>query len=354
MYIKKINLKNFRNYDSLSCEFDPRVNIIIGDNAQGKTNLIEAIYMSAFTRSFRTRKDTETIRFGCDQADIISDIVKEDDENRLEIRIRNEGKNIIADGKRINRMVDLLSKAYVVIFSPEDLKLVKESPDRRRRFMDQELSKLYPSYYEALVSYRKVLKQRNTYLKEPVIQTDILSIWDEQLAYHGNAIMDKRRRFIEHLQQISSRIHSNITDGRENLTLTYEPDVPEGSSFIDCIDQDKDILNRNTGKGPHRDDMKICIDGIDIRHFGSQGQQRTAALSLKLAEIEIIREITGETAILLLDDVLSELDHSRQEFLINSLDDIQVFITTTEISDLVMERLNTGKLFRISQGKVVE
>lgn len=353
MYIKKIDLKNFRNYESLSCKFDPGVNIIIGNNAQGKTNLIEAIYMSAFVRSFRTRHEHEAIRFGCMQADIISDIVRDDDEGRLEIRIRKEGKNIIADGKRISRMVDLLNKAYVVVFSPEDLKLVKDSPDRRRKFMDQELSKLYPSYYEAIVSYRKVLKQRNSYLKEETIQTDILSIWDDQLAHFGEQIMDKRRKFVSHLEAISSRIHSSITDGKEKLTLSYEPDIPDGTSFTDAISQERDIAARSTVRGPHRDDLKISIDGIDIRHYGSQGQQRTAALSLKLAEIEIIEEITGEKPILLLDDVLSELDHSRQEYLINSLDDIQVFITTTEISDSVMEKLNAGKVFHVSNGTII-
>ncbi len=354
MYISSITLKNFRNYENLSCSFDKDVNIIIGNNAQGKTNLIESIYMTAFSRSFRTRKDLETIRFGCDEADIISEIVREDDRDMLEIRIRSDGKYITSNGKRIGRMVDLLNKAYVVIFSPEDLKLVKDSPEKRRRFIDQELSKLYPSYYESLVSYKKVLRQRNMYLKEEVIQPDILTIWDEQLCRYGTQIMDKRQNFIRHLEIISSQIHSNITEGKEKLTLTYERDIPEDAAFQDVLDQARDIQNRNTGRGPHKDDMKICIDGVDVRHYGSQGQQRTAALSLKLAEIEIIKEITGEKAILLLDDVLSELDHNRQEYLIHSLDESQVFITTTEISDMIMNRLKGGKVFRISEGKIIE
>ena len=355
MYIRNLKLKNFRNYDELNISFENGVNMVLGENAQGKTNLIEAIYMTGFARSFRTSKDVEVINFNEKEAYISAEVENEDYDFNLEMKITGEGKFIKCDGKKINRMVDLLSKVYVVVFSPEDLRLVKDLPEKRRKFIDQELSKLKPAYYESLYNYKKALKQRNTYLKENRIDMAILDIWDYELVRHGQDIIAKRADFIEKLEKISSEIHSSITSGKEVLTLEYEANVTS-ENFIEKLKshEEKDIQLRTTSVGPHRDDIKICVNGIDIRHFGSQGQQRTAALSLKLAEIKLIREITGENAILLLDDVLSELDINRQAYLINSLDDVQMFITATDISPEVMERLKEGKIYNVSAGKVNE
>ena len=255
-------------------------------------------------------------------------------------------------------MTELLEKVYVVIFSPEDLKLVKDSPDRRRKFIDRELSKLKPLYYENLYNYKKVLKQRNAYLKEDNIQTDILRIWDYKLAEYGSEIIKKRNDFIKKLEEVSSEIHSSITSGKETLTVEYEANIPYGENLREEFlaetekNLEKDLFQRTTSKGPHKDDLKICINGVDIRHFGSQGQQRTAALSLKLAEIRLIKEITGEDAVLLLDDVLSELDRSRQSYLVNCLNKVQIFITTTEISEEVADSFPDGITYHIKNGRI--
>ncbi len=325
MYVKSLKLENFRNYDNLSVEFHPGVNILIGDNAQGKTNLIEAIYMMSFAKSFRTRKDRETINFNRDYARIDAVIAADDEDQPFSMLIKPDSKYISYDGVKVSKMTELLEKVYVVIFSPEDLKLVKDSPDRRRKFIDRELSKLKPLYYENLYNYKKVLKQRNAYLKEDNIQTDILRIWDYKLAEYGSEIIKKRNDFIKKLEEVSSEIHSSITSGKETLTVEYEANIPYGENLREEFlaetekNLEKDLFQRTTSKGPHKDDLKICINGVDIRHFGSQGQQRTAALSLKLAEIRLVKEMTGEDAVLLLDDVLSELDRSRQSYLVNCL-----------------------------------
>ena len=231
MYVKSLKLENFRNYDNLSVEFHPGVNILIGDNAQGKTNLIEAIYMMSFAKSFRTRKDRETINFNRDYARIDAVIAADDEDQPFSMLIKPDSKYISYDGVKVSKMTELLEKVYVVIFSPEDLKLVKDSPDRRRKFIDRELSKLKPLYYENLYNYKKVLKQRNAYLKEDNIQTDILRIWDYKLAEYGSEIIKKRNDFIKKLEEVSSEIHSSITSGKETLTVEYEANIPYGGNL---------------------------------------------------------------------------------------------------------------------------
>ena len=358
MYIKSLKLENFRNYDNLSATFHPGVNILIGDNAQGKTNLIEAIYMMSFAKSFRTRKEREIISFDRNYARIDAVIEADDGEQPFSMLIKPDSKYISCDGVKISKMTDLLEKVYVVIFSPEDLKLVKDSPDRRRKFIDRELSKLRPSYYENLYNYKKVLKQRNAYLKEDSIQPDILKIWDYKLAEYGAEIIKKRKDFVKKIEKVSSDIHSSITSGKETLTVEYEANIPYSENLMEVFmaetekTLEKDLQQRSTSRGPHKDDLKICINGVDIRHFGSQGQQRTAALSLKLAEIKLIRELTGEDAVLLLDDVLSELDRNRQSYLVNCLNSVQIFITTTEISEEVAGSFPDGITYRIKNGTI--
>ena len=359
MYIKNIELKDFRNYESLNTVFNENVNIFIGNNAQGKTNLLEAIYMNAMARSFKTSKDRELIRFGEEFCKIKTSAFFDNDEHITEIVINKEGKKgVKLDGVKIRKTSELLERIFIIIFSPEDLKIVKDEPEKRSRFIDRELCQIKPGYFNDLGNYRRVLKQRNTYLKEMSIDSSVLDIWDHELARYGSRVISRRSEFIERIDGISRNIHTKISGGREQLSLKYEASVDKcedtESRFYDILlsSRDDDIRNRNTGKGPHKDDIKISANGVDLRKFGSQGQQRTAALSLKLSEIKLIEDEIGEKPILLLDDVLSELDNDRQTYLINSLGGNQLFITTTDISGKVARSLPEGKIFKIKAGEV--
>ena len=359
MYIKEISLKDFRNYESLDVQFHNKVNIFLGQNAQGKTNLLESIYITSMGKSFRTGKDREMVRFGSEFFRVKATAVKEDD-LVVEIAVTKDGKKgVKIDGVKAKKMADLLENVYIVIFSPEDLRIVKDEPEKRRKFIDRELCQIKPSYYNNLNQYKKVLSQRNAYLKEYEINDSILDIWDMQLAEYGSKIIEFRTEFIKKLNVISSKIHKDITNRKEELEVIYEPNIEYCKNLSEVfykelkLNRANDIRRRTTVKGPHKDDLKLLSNGIDIRNFGSQGQQRTAALSLKLSEIKLIEEETGESPILLLDDVLSELDKERQNYLINSLSDIQVFITTTELSEEVEQSLGNIKYFDISSGSII-
>ena len=363
MYLKKIELKNFRNYEEQTVEFHNKVNIITGKNAQGKTNLLESLYIMSLGKSFRTSKDTEMIGFEKEFCRAKSTSIKEGRELEIEIIIRNEGKTTKINGVKTAKNIDLLENVYMVIFSPEDLKIVKDEPEKRRKFIDRELCQLKPVYYRNLGRYKKILQQRNSLLKQQEIREDMIAVWDDGLAEYGAKIIQERRRFIEKLDRISREISRNITNGKEALELSYEANAEYRENYEDQKESLKyllnknlktDILRRSTSVGPHKDDLKICVEGVDIRHFGSQGQQRTAALSLKLAEIKLIEEEAGVSPILLLDDVLSELDAERQNFLINSLEEVQLFITTTELSGEVKKQLPDGNTFFVEKGKVIK
>ena len=359
MYIKEISLKDFRNYESLDVQFHNKVNIFLGQNAQGKTNLLESIYITSMGKSFRTGKDRDMVRFGSEFFRVKATAVKDDD-LVVEIAVTKEGKKgVKIDGVKAKKMADLLENVYIVIFSPEDLRIVKDEPEKRRKFIDRELCQIKPSYYNNLNHYKKVLAQRNAYLKEYDIDDGILDIWDMQLAEYGSKIIEYRTEFIKKLNNISSKIHKDITNKKEELEVIYEPDIEYTKNLKEVffmkmkINRKNDIRRRTTTIGPHKDDLKLLSNGIDIRNFGSQGQQRTAALSLKLSEIKLIEEETGESPILLLDDVLSELDKERQNYLINSLSGIQVFITTTELSEEVEKSLGNIKYFDIESGSII-
>lgn len=362
MFIKNIKLKNFRNYEELELNFDKNVNLILGSNAQGKTNLLEAIYVTSFGKSFRTSKDSEMIRFGSDIANVKIETAREDYDGSIDISIANNSKKFVkVDGVKIRKTSELLKNVYIVIFSPEDLKIVKDEPEKRRKFIDRELCQIKPSYYDNLSNYKKVLLQRNAYLKEEQPDSSVIDIWDMQLSKYGASIIRQRKAFIESLNKISSRIHSSITDKSENLFIKYCPNIEfiKDSEelekyYFDVLKKSfsNDLRQRTTTKGIHKDDIEFFIDGVNVRNFGSQGQQRTSALSLKLAEISIIESETGETPILLLDDVMSELDSKRQEFLIKSLKHIQLFVTTTEIPEKLLKRFPSGNIFNVSQGKI--
>ena len=358
MYIKETELVNFRNYEKAELKFHRKVNIFTGNNAQGKTNLLEAVYISAFGRSFRFGNDNEMIKLGENLCRVKTLAERDDRETSVEIAIGKKEKGVKINGVKIKKTAELLENILIVVFSPEDLKIIKGEPDKRRSFMDRELSQIRPSYYSDLASYRKALMQRNALLKEKRAKKQDFDVWDLGLSEYGTRVIQKRKDFIEKIKRISEKTHKSITDGKENLDIIYDASVYAGENTKEAFlfklkeNLSTDILRGNTEAGPHRDDLKISINGLDIRKFGSQGQQRTAALSLKLAELALIKEETGEEAILLLDDVLSELDSDRQKYLIKTLRDVQLFITATEINSEVYKSLPAGYLFNISNGKI--
>lgn len=364
MYIKDIELTNFRNYDHLEVNFNKNVNLILGNNAQGKTNLLEGIYLTSIGRSFRTNKDSDLVKFDETLAKVKIAAVKEIYDTSVEIIIKKDAKKAIKkDGVNVKKTSELLENIFIVIFSPEDLKIVKDEPEKRRKFIDRELCQIKPLYYESMNNYKKTLLQRNMYLKEEHIDNSILDLWDVQLAKYGARIINMREKFIKKISDFSGKIHGSITNGKESLFLEYHPNI----SFIDNLDDQEgffydeikksfqnDLRQRTTTKGPHKDDISFFVNGINMRNFGSQGQQRTCALSLKLAELNLIKEETGEDAILLLDDVMSELDIERQEYLIKTLKENQLFITTTDIDDKLLASFPEAKIIYVDQGRIRE
>ena len=352
MRINQLRLKDFRNYKNLDISFHPKVNIFMGNNAQGKTNLLEAIYITSLGKSFRTGKDWEMIRFEMPFFRVEVDASKDGEVLLIDMAVSQEKKGIKIDGLKATKTSDLLENIYTVIFSPEDLKIVKDEPEKRRRFIDREITQLRPSYYQNLTCYKKALVQRNALLKDCNLNEENLNVWDESLAYYGHRIMEQREIFISKLDTISRQLHNDITEGKETLEVIYEKDCCEDLLEKLTRTHRRDRMRGTTGAGPHRDDLKILVNGVDIRPYGSQGQQRTAALSLKLSELQLIKEETGEEGILLLDDVLSELDAQRQQFLIKSLGSVQLFITATELSKEVRKSLAGGNLYRVTEGCV--
>ena len=356
MIFKSIELENFRNYDSLSLEFDPKLNIITGKNAQGKTNLIESLYIMGLGKSFRTNKDSEMIRFDSDYSKAKACIEDEGDINEIEIIYRPDGKIIKRNGVKLQKTADLLENVYIVVFSPEDLRIVKDGPESRRKFIDRELCQIRPIYYSDLGKYKKILKQRNFLLKSKQNDKDLFEVFDEALSEYGTRIIEERYKFTERISDISKKIHGDISGNSEKLEIEYEATFKYGFTKEEYKEKlrrnlESDIYKGSTSIGPHKDDLCIKINGKDIRSFGSQGQQRTASLSLKLAEIGLIKQETGKNSVLLLDDVLSELDQSRQKYLIDTMKDVQIFITATEIDEKLKSILPEGKSIFIDNAK---
>ena len=359
MFIKSVQLEGYRNYDNSTVYFDKGTNVLYGDNAQGKTNVLEAIYICATTKSHRVSKDKELIGFNRDSARICLYLEKSSAEYKIDIVLNsNKSKFIAINGSKIRKATELLGILNVVLFSPEDLSIIKNGPSERRRFIDTELCQLDGIYLYNLSKYNKIMEQRNKLLKDSYVNRELLdtiSIWDQQLVTYGNAIITKRRDFTEELKVIVRDIHAKLTNDKENLEIIYEPDVTEDDFEHELKkNRDKDIKLKVTGKGPHRDDLAFMVNGIDIRKFGSQGQQRTAALSLKLAEIEIVKRMTGHVPVLLLDDVLSELDSNRQNYLLKTIGDIQTIITCTGLDDLVNNNFNINKKIKVTNGTIEE
>lgn len=355
MYIEKLSLKNYRNIEQLNIDLSENVNIFYGDNAQGKTNILESMFMCATGRSQRTHIDRELIQFGKNSAHIQMIVNKINYSDRIDIHIKQkEKKGIAVNNIVVKKLGELFGTVNIVIFSPEDLMLVKEGPSYRRRYLDMELCQMSKVYYSNLQKYYKVLKERNNLLKNDRKSfIDTLDIWDSQLVLYGIKIIQARQNFINELYKTGNKIHKNITDNAENLRIEYKPSViPEEYESKLISSREKDIYYGTTNYGIHKDDMVFYINDVNARDYGSQGQQRTVCLTLKLSEIELIKNKICEKPVLLLDDVLSELDKNRQNFIINSIDGIQTIITSTGNEDILESVNDRAKIFRVKNGSI--
>lgn len=357
MILKSVALNHFRNYEDLYMEFDEGTNILYGDNAQGKTNILESIYISGTTKSHKGSKDRELIQFEEEESHIRTVVQKDDLEYQIDMHIKkNKSKGIAINRVPIKKASDLFGILNIVFFSPEDLNIIKNGPSERRKFLDFELCQLDKIYLFNLTKYNKVLNQRNKLLKDIRFRPDLLdtlSVWDLQMADYGKKIIQAREKFVNQLNEIVYGIHKKISGGKEELSLCYEPDVKAELMEIDLEkSREKDLKFGQTSVGPHRDDLCFMIQEMDIRKYGSQGQQRSCALSLKLSEIELVKKSIHEKPILIMDDVLSELDSNRQNYLLNSIHDIQTIITCTGLDEFVKNRFEINKIFKVVDGTV--
>ena len=358
MIVESLSLKNYRNYENLSLDFSDGINIFYGNNAQGKTNILEAVYMSGTTKSHRTSKDLELIRFSEEESHISTMVKKNGISHKIDIHLKNnKSKGVAIDGIPIKRASELFGMINFVFFSPEDLNIIKNGPSEKRRFMDIELCQLNKIYLSNLANYNKIVIQRNKLLKDLFFRKDLedtLDIWDFQLCEYGQKIIEMREEFVKRLNEIISKIHFSLSGGKEHLKVLYLKNCEKENLMEQLkLNREKDLKLKTTSVGPHRDDLGFFFDDMDVRKYGSQGQQRCAALSLKLSEIELVKSITGDTPILLLDDVLSELDKNRQNYLLNHLHDIQAIITCTGLDEFVNCRFSIDKIFKVTDGTVV-
>lgn len=359
MIVKSLELSNFRNYGTLFIDFSKNTNILYGDNAQGKTNILEAVYTCATTKSHRGGKDRELIKIGMEEAHIRMIIERNNTSHRLDMHIKkNKPKGVAIDGIPIKRFSELFGMIHVVSFSPEDLAIIKNGPSDRRHFMDMELCQMDKIYLYQLINYNKILNQRNSLLKQIGYDRnllDTLEVWNEQLVEYGTHIIRCRQEFLQELGELIIPLHNQLVLGKEELKIAYEPNV-EIQNFSDMLHKnlERDLKTKMTNVGPHRDDISFFIKGADIRRFGSQGQQRTSALSLKLSEIKLVKKRIKENPVLLLDDVLSELDRSRQTQLLECINQIQTIVTCTGLEEFIKNRITTDKIYHVIEGSVVE
>lgn len=355
MFIRSLTLQNYRNYENTKINFNDHINIIYGKNAQGKTNILEALYLCATSKSHRTSNVKELIKFNQDEGHVNVELVKDGHLEIIDVHLKKNNKKSIAVNKLpVRKFNELFGTMRIILFSPEDLGLIKNGPKDRRKFVDLELCQINPMYYHHLKNYYLVLKQRNNLLKmvkKNISLKDQLEGWDVQLIDHGKNIIKYRQNFIDDLNPFFTNKHNQIAGDVESCIMIYEKNV-ELDEFQNKLMRQVsyDISIGATSVGPHKDDIKFEINGVDIRKYGSQGQQRTAALALKLSEIEFIKENYDQTPILLLDDVLSELDEHRQSHLINYITDIQTIITCTGIEDFVNSNIRIENTIHIKNG----
>lgn len=368
MYLQELQLRNYRNYEQADVRFSPQVNVLIGSNAQGKTNLLESIYVLALTRSHRSNSDKELIRFGSDFARIDGRVVRKQGAADLRLVISGQGKKARVNNLESARLSQYLGKLNVILFAPEDLNLVKGSPALRRRFIDMEFGQMSASYLANLAQYKSVLKQRNAYLKQlrlhqarDLVYLDVLT---EQLAGYGGRVIAARAHLIQDMGKFAAVVHVGISRGKEQLRLRYLSQVHEDSQEtvelataalgeLFAKHRQRELDQGTTLVGPHRDDVQFLVNDRDVAVYGSQGQQRTTALAVKLAEIDLMKQETGEYPVLLLDDVLSELDDQRQTHLLKAIEDkVQTFLTTTSLDGIAREIIQEPAVFTVTAGTI--
>ncbi len=362
MKINSIHLENFRNFDILDASFDD-VNIIWGENAQGKTNLIEAIYLFTGAKSFRGAKDRELIKFNSEQSVLKIDFESNEREQNAQIVIKDK-RSVSLNGIKNKGASELSNELKAVVFSPVHLSMVKDGPRERRYFIDNALCQIKSNYRKLLKEYNRALEQRNSLLKDMVKHPELdgmLYIWNQNLARIGAKIIFQRLKYIESLLPFAKQVYSGISRNKEEINLCYKGcsdftfDVKEiENKLLRAFEETKiqDIVNKTTSKGPHRDDIEILINGKSARTYGSQGQQRSCVLAIKLAEAALLKEMTGVEPIALLDDVMSELDEGRQDYILNHIKSSQVFITCCDKEQIL--RLKDGKTIHIENGKITD
>ena len=371
MYLENLTLKDFRNFSDLQVTFNPNINIFIGRNAQGKTNLLEAIYFLAVTKSHRTNNDKELIQFGNKFAGLQGRLHKSQIEVELKLRITPKGKKAWVNRLEQKKLSRYIGQMNAVLFSPEDLALVKGAPAIRRHFMNLEFGQINPEYLYFSSQYRQILQQRNNYLKQLSLgktQDNLfLDVLSDQLAGVAAEIISRRLKYIGLLNEYAYEAHKAISGKKEKLMVQYRPSIGniEAADSVEVIykkiidsfqkNKETEIRKGTTLTGPHRDDLEFSIDGKNAHDYASQGQQRTIALSMKLAEVDVVHQLTDEYPVLLLDDVMSELDHSRQNRVLSYIHGkTQTFITTTDLEGISWEIINTPKVFQISNGVILK
>ena len=355
MWVKNIKIKNFRNYENQEINLNKNINIFYGENAQGKTNIIEAIFLFSIGKSFRTNREIELIKMGKENSKLEIDFEKEDRCGNIKINIGNK-KNIFVNQIKIKKLSELFGNVHSVIFTPDDINIIKDGPQNRRRFLDIMISQLRPKYLYTYNLYLKALEERNNYLKKIKMENadeNLLELWDEQLIQYGKIIAEYRKEFIDKIKNKIKKIHNVITENKENIEIKYISDCLDEKSFKDLLKQRRklDIIKGYTTRGIHRDDFEIYLNDILVNVYGSQGQCRTTVLSLKIAELQVIKDEIGENPILLLDDFMSELDEIRRNNFMENIENTQVIITCTD--KLLLNNID-GKIFKVENGKIFE
>lgn len=370
MYLQQLQLRDYRNYEQVSATFSPGVNVLIGSNAQGKTNLLESIYVLALTRSHRTSTDKDLIRFGQDFARIDGRVIRGEGPVDLRLVLTDAGKRARVNRLEAKKLSRYLGKLNVILFAPEDLNLVKGSPALRRRFIDMEFGQMSASYLANLTTYKAALKQRNAYLKQLRFKQArdrvYLGVLTDQVADYGGRVIAARAKLIAAMGEYAATIHATVSHGLEHLTLRYSSQVAPADQVdaatataalqaLYAARESREIEQGTSLVGPHRDDVKFIVNDQDVAAFGSQGQQRTAALAVKLAEIDLMKQETGEYPVLLLDDVLSELDDDRQTHLLKAIEHkVQTFLTTTSLDGIAREMIATPAIFNVQAGQITQ
>ena len=354
MYINKIKLHNFRNYEEQEIKLNKNINVIYGDNAQGKTNILEAIFLCSFGKSFRTNKERELIKFGQESLSVEAEYQKKDRSGKIKVDIAQK-KQISANGIKIKKLSEILGNINIVIFTPEDINILRDGPANRRRFLDMMIGQLRPNYVHNLNLYMQTLEQRNNYLKQVKEEhktQELLEIWDEKLAEYGEKVYKYRVEYVDKIKQKINVIHNKITNQNEELMIEYNSNCKNREEYLKLLKERRklDIIKGFTTKGIHRDDFLIYINGKEVNIYGSQGQNRTVILSLKLAELNVVYDEIGEYPILLLDDFMSELDEKRRRNFLENIENTQVIITETDKIEL--PNLDYD-LYHIEKGKII-